>query len=182
MICRVVRRKFPKSLFMIDDIDYVDPISWEVGFNVLLCKLLWLAVDVFCLHVHDFAYVAGSNKVIKRVYNQTSKFCLIISYGGRGSRSSSDWANMDANTISTSTSLSKKAELELPLDHCPVQIECVLLCLLFSELEYQVVLPCVSRRFRQVSLLLPTRQVPNNAAATKADCEAYIAHDFDGWG
>eukprot|EP00750_Incisomonas_marina_P003929 INCI13426.3.p1 GENE.INCI13426.3~~INCI13426.3.p1 ORF type:complete len:1489 (+),score=265.33 INCI13426.3:383-4468(+) len=90
IISRVVRRKFPKSLFMIDDIDYVDPISWEV---------------------------------IKRVYSQTSKFCLIISYGGRGSRSNDEWANMDAHSISASTSLSKKSELELPLDNCPVQIE-----------------------------------------------------------
>ena len=63
--------------------------------------------------------------MIKRVYSQTSKFCLIISYGGRGSRSNDEWANMDAHSISASTSLSKKSELELPLDNCPVQIEYV---------------------------------------------------------
>jgi len=51
---RVARRKFPASLFMIDDVDYVDASSWEV---------------------------------VKRVIQQTNRLCLVMSYGGRASRS-----------------------------------------------------------------------------------------------
>lgn len=97
----------------------------------LVTRLFGHSTASFLFPLAGFVFVA-LDKVIKRVYSQTSKFCLIISYGGRGSRSNDEWASMDANTISASTSLSKKSELELPLDNCPVQIECVVLVMLFE--------------------------------------------------